>query len=897
MVLLHGVLNVYVERADHLPRTMRTQFSSLFKRWVCCGLGPALYGSLDPYAVLELQGTRRLRTSVTSGETSPEWRERFEVFVADEASKLRMVVKDADLVGAEFLGQAFVDASELLDEARHTYSLDLVDQQGNAVGMRLPGSKTFHPARIHFSIRYSSVETQQAELALHPNLLRDEVPRVYFPMRAGNRVTLYHDAHQNPGPVRDILLGNGSPFCESSCWDDVYHALTSARRFILITGWSVWVHTLLKRGPACAEAVPPLGQLLLKKAGEGVKVLMLVWDDASNNLGLHPGLMATHDNETFQFFKGTAVKCVLCPRQGGSEDSIVQSFTRNSFTHHQKTIIVDAPPPARPPPNAHPHVARKRHVVSFVGGLDLCDGRYDTCEHPLFGTDGPGGPHEGDHHQPNVEGWVAERGGPREPWHDIHARIEGPAAYDVMVNFIERWSKQAGARNQRHALKIEDFGDVHFPRPLLEYLSMRTAVLGRIVSGMHASGASLRAMANPFAVRMAVIKAHDPGFVMSDPASPDSWGVQVFRSIDSDSARGFGGNQEGTYEAGLGILKGKVVDRSIQAAYVQAIRRAKRYIYIENQYFLGSSHLWDGDKDAAAVHLVPAELALKLEAKIRAREPFRVYVVLPLWPEGVPTSGSVQDILAFQARTMAMMYRRVAAAIRDSGVEAYPTDYLQFFCLGRRQPAGCYTSLGCCEGAPAAEARAAAEGGGGGGGGRRREPAQESAKQAACCASRRFMIYVHSKLMIVDDEYAIIGSANINQRSMDGSRDTEIAVGLLQAGYTLDGDGSGPLPRGQVAGFRQALLKEHIGSVLREAEDPSDLACARRLRAIGDANWVAWSRDDDCAPMPSGHLMTYPVAVAPSGAVGPLPGAETFPDLGGRVLGQRGGTLPVVLTT
>lgn len=85
--------------------------------------------------------------------------------------------------------------------------------------------------------------------------------------------------------------------------------------------------------------------------------------------------------------------------------------------------------------------------------------------------------------------------------------------------------------------------------------------------------------------------------------------------------------------------------------------------------------------------------------------------------------------------------------------------------------------------------------------------------------------------------------------------------------------------------------------MLPEAEDPSDPACARRLRAIGDANWVAWARDDECAEMPTGHLMSYPVAVAPSGAVGPLPGAETFPDLGGRVLGQRGGTLPPVLTT
>ena len=34
---------------------------------------------------------------------------------------------------------------------------------------------------------------------------------------------------------------------------------------------------------------------------------------------------------------------------------------------------------------------------------------------------------------------------------------------------------------------------------------------------------------------------------------------------------------------------------------------------------------------------------------------------------------------------------------------------------------------------------------------------------------RRFMIYVHAKGMIVDDEYVLMGSANINQRSLDGS--------------------------------------------------------------------------------------------------------------------------------
>jgi phosphatidylserine/phosphatidylglycerophosphate/cardiolipin synthase-like enzyme len=35
-------------------------------------------------------------------------------------------------------------------------------------------------------------------------------------------------------------------------------------------------------------------------------------------------------------------------------------------------------------------------------------------------------------------------------------------------------------------------------------------------------------------------------------------------------------------------------------------------------------------------------------------------------------------------------------------------------------------------------------------------------------------IYVHSKLMIIDDCMALIGSANINDRSLLGSRDSEV---------------------------------------------------------------------------------------------------------------------------
>lgn len=45
------------------------------------------------------------------------------------------------------------------------------------------------------------------------------------------------------------------------------------------------------------------------------------------------------------------------------------------YTHHQKTVVVDADAGNN-----------RRKIIAFVGGLDLCDGRYDTPQHPIFRT-------------------------------------------------------------------------------------------------------------------------------------------------------------------------------------------------------------------------------------------------------------------------------------------------------------------------------------------------------------------------------------------------------------------------------------------------------------------------------------------------------------------------------
>ena len=43
------------------------------------------------------------------------------------------------------------------------------------------------------------------------------------------------------------------------------------------------------------------------------------------------------------------------------------------FTHHQKCVLLDTQASGN-----------NRKITAFVGGLDLCDGRYDTPEHRLF---------------------------------------------------------------------------------------------------------------------------------------------------------------------------------------------------------------------------------------------------------------------------------------------------------------------------------------------------------------------------------------------------------------------------------------------------------------------------------------------------------------------------------
>ena len=115
---------------------------------------------------------------------------------------------------------------------------------------------------------------------------------------------------------------------------------------------------------------------------------------------------------------------------------------------------------------------------------------------------------------------------------------------------------------------------------------------------------------------------------------------------------------------------------------VHQIRQAKNFIYMENQYFLGSAYAWRENSETSSKHIVAQEITQRIIDKIRMGEMFRVYIVIPMWPEGNPASDAIQEILRWQFCTIQSMYQDIGDVIQEVDADTQPTDYLMFFCLG-----------------------------------------------------------------------------------------------------------------------------------------------------------------------------------------------------------------------
>ncbi|KAL4469400.1 hypothetical protein ABPG74_004653 [Tetrahymena malaccensis] len=221
-------------------------------------------------------------------------------------------------------------------------------------------------------------------------------------------------------------------------------------------------------------------------------------------------------------------------------------------------------------------------------------------------------------------------------------------------------------------------------------------------------------------------------------------------------------------------LKPDHTELSIQIAYIQLIAQSQSFIYIENQFFISCT----------AGSVVKNQIAQALIDRIlladKKGEDFFVCVVMPLLPG---FAGEVNDS---NAAVMKCQLHWEYFTISRGGGSIYevlkqhvkdPFKYIKFFGLRNH---------GLLNNTPYSE-----------------------------------IIYVHSKLMIVDDRFVIIGSANINDRSMCGTRDSEIAMiveDTKKVSCRLNGK---HVMLNQFAHtFRMSLYQEHFGLTEQQAEDP-----------------------------------------------------------------------------
>ncbi|KAF6121050.1 phospholipase D1 [Phyllostomus discolor] len=217
----------------------------------------------------------------------------------------------------------------------------------------------------------------------------------------------------------------------------------------------------------------------------------------------------------------------------------------------------------------------------------------------------------------------------------------------------------------------------------------------------------------------------------------------------------------------------KYHEESIHTAYVHVIENSKHYIYIENQFFISCAD------DKVVFNKIGDAIAQRVLRAHRESQRYRVYVVIPLLPgfEGdISTGGgnALQAIMHFNYRTMCRGENSILGQLKAELGNQW-INYISF--CGLRTHAE-------LEGNLVTE-----------------------------------LIYVHSKLLIADDNTVIIGSANINDRSMLGKRDSEMAV-IVQDTETVPSVMDGK--EYQAGRFARGLRLQCFRLVLGYLSDPSE---------------------------------------------------------------------------
>ncbi|XP_060949464.1 phospholipase D1 [Limanda limanda] len=528
---------------------------------------------------------------------------------------------------------------------------------------------------------------------------------------------------------------NGKTYME-----DVADALEEAKEEIFITDWWLSPEIFLKR-PVVEGNRWRLDFILKRKAQQGVKVFVMLYKEVELALGINSG----YSKRTLRHLHPN-IKVMRHPDHFSSAVYM--------WAHHEKIIIVD-------------------QSVAFVSGIDLAYGRWDDREHrltdvgsvtlshleqvssaPSTNAAPPNGSGAGSQSNGKTIFTVTDSGD--QPKLKSQGRMKR-TKFSIRRHLQKHGLAQADSDSDLEAEEMsgpvgtgdgELLGNTRFwhgkdycnfvyrdwiqlEKPFDDFIDRHTTPRmpwHDIASVVH--GGAARDVARHFIQRWNFTKLVKPkyrslSFPYLLPKSHTTAGEQRYQVPGCVPARVQILRSASDWSAGI-----KYHEESIHNAYVHAIKNSQHFVYIENQFFISCAdnrHVFNKIGDTIAERIIRA---------YREGKRYRVYVVTPLLPgfEGdINTGGgsAIQAVMHFNYRTMNRGEHSIISQLRKEMGDQW-MNYISI--TGLRTHAE-------LEGKLVTE-----------------------------------LIYVHSKMLIADDNTVIIGSANINDRSMLGKRDSEVAV-------------------------------------------------------------------------------------------------------------------------
>ncbi|KAI0889509.1 phospholipase D/nuclease [Annulohypoxylon maeteangense] len=639
----------------------------------------------------------------------------------------------------------------------------------------------------------------------------------YFPEHDGNLIKWYVDG-------RDYFWA-------------VSVALEQAKETIYIADWWLSPELFLRRPPYFNQEWR-LDRILKRRAEAGVKIYVIVYREVEAALTCN----SEHTKHALQSLcpEGSPgygnIKVMRHPDHNFLENAADMTFY---WAHHEKFVVID-------------------YAMAFIGGLDLCFGRWDDHQHILSDVHPEGVANEVWPGQDfnnnrvmdfqNVQDWkqneLSKADYGRMPWHDVAMGVIGPCVYDIAEHFVLRWNFI-----KRDKYKRDDRFD---------WLMLR---------GREGDDEDLVGVQRP---------KHPVGDYVLHPLSP----------LESKNLEGRGTIHAQIVRSSADWSSGVLTDCTIASAYSEIIRNAQHYVYIENQFFITAT----GDQQSPIHNTVGKAIVDACVRAGREGRKFRVIIVIPAIPG---FAGDLRDdaatgtraIMDYQYKSICRGEHSIFEQIRVQGVN--PRDHIFFFNLRsydrlnktpaiRKQEEVSGVKYQEVQRAEAEEImgegihgiadvegerdehmgkreqqKEIAENTRSNEAKRRFEEAKQDGQdtQSASSVAHHAMIdtgmlseepwegdpheevdnwiqeelYVHAKLLIVDDRTVICGSSNLNDRSQLGSHDSELSIVMEDADKiqsVMDGQ---PFSAGRhAATLRRYLWREHLGLLPPQQHDASN---------------------------------------------------------------------------